>query len=128
MGGQFSTAIRIVKPLTIMGQLTYGKGIGHYINGLQYEPYSYIPDNDYPGKMKANEMLGWFGGIKIGCSENVDLNFTYGQTRIFNSATYNTGYRYGQDFRTSVFWRITPYLQTGIEYLYGRRQIGRAHV
>ena len=121
MGGQFSTAIRIVKPLTIMGQLTYGKGIGHYINGLQYEPYSYIPDNDYPGKMKANEMRGWFGGIKIGCSENVDLNFTYGQTRIFNSATYNTGYRYGQDFRPSVFWRITPYLQTEIEYLYGRR-------
>ncbi len=121
VGMQASGAIKIIKPITILGQFIYGKGIGHYMSGISYLPYSYLPSNSRPGKLDATKMMGWLIGLKGYCSEKIFINLTYGQTRIYDSALYNKDFRYGEDLRASIFWNIKPYIQTGIEYLYGKR-------
>ena len=102
MGVKLSTVIELAKPLGFMGQVVYGKGIGNYISGLQYVPYSFLPDDKHPGKMRANNMLGWFGSLRYDCSKRVNVSLTYGQSRIYNADVYDKGYRYGQDFRANV--------------------------
>ncbi|MGL5786988.1 MAG: porin, partial [Bacteroidales bacterium] len=61
-GVQLSSALRVVNPLTLYLQAIYGKGIGHYINGIQYLPISFLPDDAKPGKIKATGMLGCIAG------------------------------------------------------------------
>ena len=120
-GMQLSTALRIAKPLTFLGQAVYGKGIGNYINGMQYYPVSYLPDDANPGKVKSTTMMGWFAGLRCFVSPKVFLNGTFGQTRMYGVGSYWDKYKYGLDARFSVFCNITPYVQTGIEYLWARQ-------
>ena len=120
-GVQLSTALKIANPLTLLGQAVYGKGIGSYINGMQYFPVSYLPDDAHPGKVKATEMMGWFAGLRYFVSPKMFVNGTFGQTRMYNVGKYWDKYKYGLDARFSLFYNITPYVQTGIEYLWARQ-------
>ena len=51
----------------------------------------------------------------------VFMNATFGQTRVYGVGNYWDGYKYGLDARFSVFCNITPYVQTGIEYLWAKK-------
>ena len=121
LGVQLSTVIKIAQPLTLYAQGVYGKGIGHYINGMQYLPISYIPDDAKPGKIKAAEMMGYFAGLKFYVSPKVFLNGTFGQSRVYGVSSYWDEYKYGLDARFSIFYNINPYIQTGIEYLWAKQ-------
>lgn len=122
LGIQFSTALRLADPLTFYGQMIYGKGIGNYINGIQYLPVSYLPDDAEPGQVKATEMMGWLTGLKCTVSPAVFLNATFGQSKIFDvNEQYWDKYKYGLDGRFSVFYHVTPYVLTAVEYLWAKQ-------
>ena len=121
MGVQFSTKIQICKPLTFLGQGIYGKGIGHYINGMFGLPLSYLPDDAKPGKVKATEMMGWLAGLRCYVSKKIFLNYTFGQSRVYGVGSYWDEFKYGLDTRFSVFYNVTPYVQTAVEYLWAKQ-------
>ena len=120
-GAKFSTILNPIKPLTLVGQIVYGKGIANYISGLCYMPISYIPNEDKPGYMKATPMLGWVAGAKYYFSKKIFANLSYGYSKLWHSENYDN-YKYGLDARGSVFYNIKPYLQWGIEYLWGHKE------
>lgn len=129
------------KPLTFNFQAVYGKGIGSYIQDLQGRPISFTPDADNIGKMQANPMMGLVLGASYNATKKLQFNVVGSYARIWNVGAYATfqdnlttdanghevmtagdaNYHYGVYVAANCFYRFTPYLQWGIEYLYGRR-------
>ena len=131
-GTQFSTVASLGDYVKFMGQASYGKGIAAYISSMGYKPISFVPKEDDPGKLQASPMLGWFAGFKFLPSDDWSINLTYGTSRVWKVSHAYPDFKYGLDARISAFYKMTPWLQSGIEYLWGKHQtfdqIGRAHV
>lgn len=122
LGVQLSTSLKLADPLTFYGQCIYGKGIANYISGMQYLPVSYLPSDSEPGKIKATEMMGWLAALKCYVTPDIYLNAAFGQSRIFGvNDKYWDKYHYGLDSRFSIFYNITPYIRTAVEYLWAKQ-------
>lgn len=117
-------------------QAAYGKGIGSYLQDIAGKPISFVPNDAHPGHMQASPMMG----INIGASYNptskLQFNLMCSESRIWKVGEYCNAldeidnYKYALYAAANCFYTITPYLQWGIEYLWGRRQtwnIGHAH-
>lgn len=127
--------LRPVKPLLLYYQFAYGKGIGAYIQDLAGIPCSYTPDSKHPGKMKGTEMAGLTVGATYEYSDRLQFNAMFSESRVWNVMEYatrqdNANYKYGLYGAVNAFYKITPYLTWGVEYLWGHRQTwteGGAH-
>lgn len=115
-------------PLTFYGGINYGKGIGNMLNNLSCGnndmlSYSSAAGNDY-GKMYAPETLGWFAALQYNFSPSVFSTVVFSQDRIYtkdHTAYTGDGYRYGLYAVANVFWNVTPRVQIGGEFDWGRR-------
>lgn len=135
-GVMLSGNIQPVKPIILYYQLAYGRGIGAYLQDIAGKPISFVPDDAAPGKMKASPMMGVNFGISYNVTPKLQLNAMISESRIWdvedycNSLPEDENYKYAIYGAVNCFYNITPYLQWGIEYLYGKRQtwnIGGAH-
>lgn len=132
LSGNFSP----VKPLIFYYQLAYGKGIGAYIQDIAGKEFSFIPDDQRPGKMKASPMMGANIGVTYNATKKLQFNAMFSESRIWGVSDYATApdsgcnYKYALYAAVNCFYNITPYLQWGVEYLWGHRQtwdMGGAH-
>ncbi len=108
-------------------QAAYGKGIGAYLQDIAGMPLSFVPDNAKPGKMKASPMMGLNFGFTFNLSSKWQMNIMGSESRIWKVGDYATtedgaNYKYALYGAANIFYNITPYLQWGIEYLYGKHQ------
>lgn len=116
-------------------QLAYGKGIGAYLQDIAGMPVSFIPDNASPGRMKASPMAGVNLGFTYNFNSKWQANIMASESRIWDVRDYavvneGSNYKYALYAAGNVFYQITPYLQWGMEYLWGHRQtwnMGGAH-
>lgn len=125
-----------VSPLIFYYQVVYGQGIGTYIQDLSGLPFSFIPDNENPGEMKATPMLGANVGVTWNISPKWQVNGMFSESRVWKVADYATApdsgcnYKYALYGAVNCFYNITNYLQWGLEYVWGHKQtwdIGGAH-
>lgn len=119
-GIQLSGNLQPLKSLTLYYQGSYGQGIANYYQDLNGIHISYIPKDNQPGKMKATPMCGWLGGMRYDFCSKLSSNVMFSEARVWNSGEYYPGYRYGLYTAANLFYKITPYLQYGIEYLWGK--------
>lgn len=120
-----------IKPLIFYFQGVYGQGIGNYIQDLSGLPLSFTPSSDHLGTMAANPMMGVTFGVTYNLSKRWQVNAMASEARIWNVGPYamenSSGdahfndYRYAFYFAANGFYKITSYLNVGLEYLYGRR-------
>ena len=109
-------------------QAAYGKGIGNYIQDIAGHDYSYIPQDDAPGRMSASPMLGAIIGVSFTPTSKLQFNAMLSEARIWDVADYaNAGseadnYKYAVYGAVNCFYNINSFVQLGVEYLYGRRQ------
>lgn len=124
------------KGVTFYYQAAYGQGIGAYLQDIAGMPLSFIPDNAKPGKMKASPMMGLNVGFTFQLSPKWQMNIMASESRIWDVQNYatvkdlNCNYKYALYGAANLFYNITPYLQWGVEYLWGHRQtwdMGGAH-
>ena len=117
-------------------QLAYGHGIGNYIQDIAGKPISFVPDNSRPGRMSAAPMMGANIGVTYNVNSRLQFNAMFSEARIWDVGDYcnaldeSQNYKYALYGAVNCFYNITPYLQWGIEYLWGHRQtwnIGGAH-
>lgn len=117
-------------------QAAYGKGIGSYLQDIAGKPISFVPEDAHPGRMQASPMMGVNFGISYNPTSKLQFNAMCSESRIWKVADYcnslseTENYKYALYAAANCFYNITPYLQWGIEYLWGRRQtwnIGHAH-
>ncbi|MCC8070842.1 MAG: hypothetical protein LIO90_03455 [Bacteroidales bacterium] len=117
-------------------QCAYGKGIGAYLQDIAGMPLSFVPNDSKPGHMKASPMMGLNLGLTINFNSKWQFNIMGSESRIWKVGEYATvaaddcNYKYALYGAANIFYNITPYLQWGVEYLYGKRQtwdIGSGH-
>lgn len=117
-------------------QLAYGQGIGNYLQDIAGKPISFIPKDDAPGRMKAAPMMGLNLGVSVNATKKLQFNAMFSESRIWDVGDYckdlpdGQNYKYALYAAANCFYNITPYLQWGIEYIWGHRQtwnIGGAH-
>lgn len=125
-----------VKPLIFYYQFAYGKGIGAYLQDLAGQEFSYIPDDSKPGRMKTSPMMGANIGVSYNPTSRLQFNAMFSESRIWGVRDYATAegsgcnYKYALYAAVNCFYNITPYLQWGIEYVWGHKQtwdLGGAH-
>lgn len=117
---------KLYGPLDFFFQGMIGKGSASYIQDLSGTGMDLVPCGDN-GKMDAVRTYGLMGGLQYNFSEKVFASAAYSHVRAY-ADKYNTGstpwndmYSYGQYAVGNVMWQITPMLQCGLEYIYGRR-------
>ncbi|MDE6652921.1 MAG: porin [Muribaculaceae bacterium] len=116
-------------------QLAYGKGIGAYLQDIAGMPLSFVPENSKPGRMTASPMAGINLGLTYNINSKWQANVMASESRIWDVEDYaiaesGSNYKYALYAAGNVFYNITPYLQWGMEYVWGHRQtwnIGGAH-
>lgn len=119
-GVMLSGNLQPCKPLILYYEGTYGQGIGNYIQDLSGLPMSYIPKDNMPGKMKAAPMFGFLGGATINFTPKLQSNLMFSEARAWDTGSYYSNYKYGLYGTANLFYNITPYLQYGIEYQWGK--------
>lgn len=119
-GTMVSGNLNFWKPLTLYCQAAYGKGIGNYLQDIAGKPLSFIPKDDQPGKMKAAPMMGLVFGASINPIPKLQFNVIASQSKIWETGSYFNDYKYTLYACGNMFYTITPYLQWGIEYLWGK--------
>lgn len=138
-GLSLSGNVQPVEPLIFSLQATYGKGIGAYIQDLAGQPFSYVPNNDHPGRMTPTPMMGWSAAVTYNATKKLQFNVMASQARIWKASAYAeheatdgsiNNYKYGYYGAANCFYNISSYFQVGIEYLYGYRKtwnLGSGH-
>ncbi len=125
-GSMLSGNIQPCNLLILYYQCAYGAGIGRYVQDIAGLPLSFVPENSNPGKMKASPMMGVNFGATLNISSNLQFNIMGSECRIWGvesqctAADATCNYKYALYGAVNAFYNITPYLQWGIEYIWGR--------
>lgn len=105
----------------------FGKGITSYMQDLTGMGMDMMPVNGDPTRLHAVKSWGAYGGLQYTFSPKVYCSATYSHVRTYvpeyngGSSAWSGQYKYAQYVVANVFWNITPIVQTGVEYIYGRR-------
>ena len=127
-GAMLSGNIQPASKWILYYQAAYGKGIGSYIQDIAGHPYSFIPDDENPGRMTASPMLGANIGVTFNPTSKLQFNAMFSEARIWgvkdyaNSVSEANNYKYALYGAVNCFYNINSFLQVGVEYLYGHRQ------
>lgn len=109
-------------------QIAYGKGIGNYIQDIAGHPFSFIPDDTHPGKMSAAPMMGANVGVTYNATSKLQFNAMFSEARVWDVGNYanaldeSQNYKYALYGAVNCFYTFNPWLQWGVEYLWGHRQ------
>lgn len=124
-GLQASGMSPIAGGLSCMFSAVYGKGVSSYFQDLTDNGLDLTPDGK--GHMDAVKSWGGFAGLQYNFSPSVFCSATYSHCRTYadryagGSTPWGEQYRYAQYLVSNVFWNVNSFVQTGVEYLYGRR-------
>lgn len=126
-GVNLSTKYHLLPSLVLYGAANYGKGIGSMVNDLgcgDNDLLSYTTTSSKAGKMYAPESLGWYAALEYRFSPSVFSTVVFSQDRIYtkHDSDYSDGsFRYGMYAVANIFWDITPRIELGAEFDWGRR-------
>ena len=116
--------------LTAFWQAVYGKGITSYFQDLNGAGMDLLPDPHNSGVLNTVKSWGSYLGLQYTFSPKVFCSATYSHVRTYvprygdqasSASGWDAQYKYAQYAVANIFWNITPILQTGLEYIYGRR-------
>lgn len=123
-GIQASTTFSF-EPISFFGQVTYGKGIGQYLNDLGELNVDLVENPQNENKLQALPMMGWFAGVQYNIMPSLFVSGTYSMARLYSENGYESiagdNYRYGQYMAANIFWKTSENMQIGAEYLRGWR-------
>lgn len=125
-GIQLSGQVQLLPQLTAQWQGVYGKGIASYIQDLTDKGMDLMPSAD--GRtLKSVEAWGAYGALTWNISDAVYCSAVYSQVRAYprryevEASPWGEQYSYAQYVGANLFWNISSYFTTGLEYLWGRR-------
>ena len=127
-GVMLSGNVQPAKQWILYYQFAYGKGIGNYIQDIAGHPYSFIDDNEKPGKVTPSPMYGLNIGVTYNITNKWQVNAMASQARIFDVRDYaikqdlSENYKYANYIAANCFYTMNSFLQFGVEYLYGYRR------
>lgn len=126
-GIKMSGSAALCSKLTAFYQAAYGKGITSYFQDIYDGGLDMVPDASDNGRLETVKAWGGYVGLQYNFSKNVYASATYSQVRDYapeyadGQVAWGNQYEYAQYVVTNVFWKLTPNLQMGVEYLWGKR-------
>lgn len=124
-GVQLSGSASVVPGLTAYYQALYGKGIASYIQDMTDTGMDLIPSATNPAVLNTVKSWAAYGGLQYNITPSVMVSASYSHVRNYargcKAPSADDQYRYAQYATGNIFWNITPILQAGAEYIYGRR-------
>lgn len=123
-GLNLSAKVHPVLPLTIYAAVNTGKGIGSFVNDLQYGSNDLLGLTDDPGRMYAPQSYGWYGALQYNYTPAIFSTVIFSQERILpkSTAAYaGDNYKYGLYGTANIFWNLTPRMQLAAEFSMGKR-------
>lgn len=129
-GVKISGNSTICHGLTGFWQALWGEGIADRIQDLEDEGMSMVPDPSNPAKLTPVKAWGAVAGLQYDFSEKVFASLCYSHVRTYardysnqaeDATAWGDQYRWAQYATANLFWNITSSIQTGVEYIYGRR-------
>lgn len=122
-GVQLSSVFRPVKPLTVYATVNAGRGYASMTNDLLMGRFDLVDEPDCPGRMYAPFAYGWFGALQYYLLSNVFVSGTFGQMNYKpHGQVAGTTYKYGLYSAVNLFWYMTPRIQVGGEFNWGKRR------
>lgn len=108
-------------------EYSYGNGMSNYLQDLNEVGLDMVPDRRSPGRLTCVRAWGMHAGLQYTFSRRLFVSSTYSMMRNY-APSYAGGtvewmrqIKYSQYVAANAFWSITDNLQTGVEYLWGRR-------
>lgn len=126
-GLQLSGTTPVCGGLQAYWEGVYGKGIASYIQDLTGCGMDLMPVGDDGDRLEAVKAWAGYAGLGYTFSSKVNCNLIYSHVRAYanrytdGTSPWNKQYKYAQYLLGNVFWNITPIVQFGVEYIWGRR-------
>lgn len=109
--------------ITTYATFNYGHGYASMGGDLLIGAYDLIPTHTVPGKLYAPASLGFCLGVQYNILPNLFLSTSFSQTRFLPRYWVDpSGYRRGLCGDINIFWHLTPRMQVGAEFDYGKRK------
>lgn len=125
-GVKISGTVTPVPAVTCYCQAAYGKGLSSYFIDLDEGGLDLVPAGT-PGHLTPVEAWGGYVGIQYNLTRNLMATTTYSHLRNYadrytdGSVPWSSQYKYAQYALANILWTPVPYVQCGLEYIYGRR-------
>ena len=121
-GLMLSTVFHPIPQLTFFGTANYGHGYASLGGDLQIGNYDLIPNAEKDGELYAPASFGWCAGLQYNILPNLFVSTSFSETRFLPSHPVDGAeYRYGLFGDVNVFWNLTPRIQIGAEFDFGKR-------
>lgn len=121
-GLNLSSAVHLTEHDTLMGQVTYGEGIGRYGNDTSFGLLDAAFDAN--GNLQALPYLGVFAGITHDWSDQWRSTATYGFVNVGNEVSQPLdAYDQTQYMTCNVIYQLRERLAIGVEVQYGTNQV-----
>lgn len=122
-GMQLSGIGHPLPPLTVYATANYGHGYAGLGGDLLIGAYDLTPYTDHPGELYAPASYGWNIGLQYNFRPNLFTSVSLSENRFLPAhSVAPTEYRYGIFGDVNVFWNITPRIQAGAEFDFGKRK------
>lgn len=118
--------LSVVSPLgynwKVYGSVVGGAGISSYSNDMMADRLDLLNDPDKPGEMYAPYSFGFTAGVRYNFTPNIYSSVSVSRAQLFpRLGEAAPSYRHGLYCVVNLFWEMSARLQTGVEYLFGRR-------
>lgn len=126
-------------PLTLYWDACAGRGISSIYQDLMGTPTDLMPWQGHDGRLRSVASWGGYAGLQWNINRRLFASAYYSHLRLYADrytaaappadspdvsaawTPWGEQYRYAQQCAANVFYRLTSYLQCGVEYDYGRR-------
>lgn len=109
--------------LTTYTSINYGKGYAGLGGDLLIGNYDLVNDPARPGYLYAPASFGWCLGVQYNILPNLFVSASFSQTRYLPShRVAGDEYKYGLMGDINIFWNLTPRIEVGAEFDWGRRK------
>lgn len=111
------------KQLTTYLTVNYGHGYASLGGDLLIGNYDLIPKANGIGELYTPASIGWCIGLQYNIKPNIFISTSLSETRFLPKyAVAPSEYRYGLCGNVNAFWNLTPRIQVGAEFDYGKRK------
>lgn len=122
-GVMLSSVAHPLPQMTSYVTVNYGRGYASLGGDLSIAAFDLIPDPDVPGRLYSPATLGWCVGLQWNFRPNLFVGASVSQSRLYpkDNAVSPDQYKHGLMASVNCFWNLTPRIQVGAEFDYGRR-------
>lgn len=110
--------------LTTYASINYGRGYASMGGDLANGSYDLIVNPATPGRLYAPGSLGWCVGVQWNFRPELFVSVSASSTRLYveDASALPGEFRRGVLAAANCFWNVTPRIQFGVEFDYGRRR------